>query len=80
MRKDLQCGMVGVSWSILDRASWSDRKWLPSDQLNPVFSTENAIFGPTSPDGTKFHVMDSSVKNAFMQGLLIKLVSCQLLF
>ena len=49
MKKDLQCGMVGVSWSILDGPSWSVRKWLPSDQLNPVSSTENAIFGPTSP-------------------------------
>ena len=23
MREDLQCGMVGVSWSICDGASWS---------------------------------------------------------
>ena len=41
--ENLQCGMVGVSWSILSGVSWSDRKWLLSDQITPVSSTENAI-------------------------------------
>ena len=39
MRDDLQCGMVGGTWPILDGASWSNRKWPLSDQPTPVSPT-----------------------------------------
>ena len=76
MREDLQCYMVGVSWSILDGACWSDGP----DQLTPVSSTENAIFRPTNPDRDEpyLNIKDLSVKNADARSF--KLVSCHLLF
>ena len=75
MREVLQCCMVGVSWSILDGACWSDSP----DQLprSPLQKTQ--FSDQLTPVGTKLHLnKDLSVKNADARSF--KIVLCHLLF